>query len=182
MPPGTDFVSLGSAHPFPQELAVRNHPHVLFICTGNYYRSRFAEAVFNHHARRQAIPWRAFSRGLSLFLPQGALSPHVIVGLTRRGIALTNTTMDPTPLTEANLRRAAIRIALFESEHRPMVARLFPEWETKTTYWRIPDLDEVTPDEGLAMIEAEVVRLIEELQGRPEAVCPDTATAPRSTR
>ncbi len=25
---------------------------VLFVCTGNYYRSRFAEGLFNHHARR----------------------------------------------------------------------------------------------------------------------------------
>jgi len=36
---------------------------VLFLCTGNYYRSRHAEAVFNHHAERLGLGWRAVSRG-----------------------------------------------------------------------------------------------------------------------
>src|SRR3954453_5315436 len=39
---------------------------VLFLCTGNYYRSRHAEAVFNHHAAAAGLRWRATSRGLAL--------------------------------------------------------------------------------------------------------------------
>ncbi len=39
---------------------------VLFLCTGNYYRSRHAEAVFNHHAAAAGLGWRATSRGLAL--------------------------------------------------------------------------------------------------------------------
>jgi protein-tyrosine phosphatase len=39
---------------------------VLFLCTGNYYRSRFAEELFNHHAERCGIGWVAHSRGLAL--------------------------------------------------------------------------------------------------------------------
>lgn len=114
------------------------------------------------------MPWRAFSRGLALFLPQGALSPHVIVGLARRGITLTNTATGPIPLTESNLRRAAVRIALCEPEHRPLVVRLFPQWETEITYWRVPDLGEMAPEEATAAIEAEVLRLVEELTQEPE--------------
>ena len=41
---------------------------VLFVCTGNYYRSRFAEAVFNHLAAARGLPWRAVSRGLAVHL------------------------------------------------------------------------------------------------------------------
>ncbi|MFX7063749.1 hypothetical protein ABTH87_19020, partial [Acinetobacter baumannii] len=36
---------------------------ILFLCTGNYYRSRYAEEIFNHAARRKGLRWRAFSRG-----------------------------------------------------------------------------------------------------------------------
>ena len=34
---------------------------VLFLCTGNYYRSRYAEELFNHLARGENLPWRASS-------------------------------------------------------------------------------------------------------------------------
>jgi protein-tyrosine-phosphatase len=34
---------------------------VLFLCTGNYYRSRYAEELFNHLARAEGLGWRAFS-------------------------------------------------------------------------------------------------------------------------
>jgi protein-tyrosine phosphatase len=36
---------------------------VLFLCTGNYYRSRYAEELFNHIARAEGLGWRAFSCG-----------------------------------------------------------------------------------------------------------------------
>ena len=39
---------------------------VLFLCTGNYYRSRFAGHVFNDRARKGGIAWLADSRGLAL--------------------------------------------------------------------------------------------------------------------
>jgi protein-tyrosine-phosphatase len=35
---------------------------VLFLCTGNYYRSRFAEELFNHHADRAGLNWIAQRR------------------------------------------------------------------------------------------------------------------------
>src|SRR5262245_59358254 len=36
---------------------------ILFLCTGNYYRSRYAEEIFNHIAEQRGLAWRAFSRG-----------------------------------------------------------------------------------------------------------------------
>jgi hypothetical protein len=38
---------------------------VLFLCTGNYYRSRYAEELFNHRAKLESLQWRAFSRGVA---------------------------------------------------------------------------------------------------------------------
>ena len=39
---------------------------ILFLCTGNYYRSRFAEVMFNSVAAKMSLPWKATSRGLAL--------------------------------------------------------------------------------------------------------------------
>ena len=44
----------------------RQENTVLFLCTGNYYRSRFAEVLFNSVAGKMGLPWRASSRGLAL--------------------------------------------------------------------------------------------------------------------
>src|SRR5437763_15456417 len=44
----------------------RSQKSVLFLCTGNYYRSRFAESLFNSVAGKMGLPWRASSRGLAL--------------------------------------------------------------------------------------------------------------------
>ena len=44
----------------------RHEKTVLFLCTGNYYRSRFAEVLFNSVAGKMGLPWRASSRGLAL--------------------------------------------------------------------------------------------------------------------
>jgi protein-tyrosine phosphatase len=47
-------------------VAQRTERTVRFLCTGNYYRSRFAEALFISVAVRMGLPWRASSRGLAL--------------------------------------------------------------------------------------------------------------------
>jgi Low molecular weight phosphotyrosine protein phosphatase len=39
---------------------------ILFLCTGNSYRSRFAEVLFNSVAGKMGLPWQASSRGLAL--------------------------------------------------------------------------------------------------------------------
>jgi protein-tyrosine-phosphatase len=47
-------------------MAKRSEGTILFLCTGNYYRSRFAEVLFNSVADKMGLPWRAASRGLAL--------------------------------------------------------------------------------------------------------------------
>src|SRR6266567_161348 len=44
----------------------RHQRTVLFLCTGNYYRSRFAEVLFNSVAGKMGLAWQASSRGLAL--------------------------------------------------------------------------------------------------------------------
>ncbi len=139
--------------------------HVMFICSGNYYRSRFAEAVFNHHAGERDLEWRAFSRGLATHLVAdlGKLSIHTRFALDARGIALAHTGERPTPLTVADLERTEKPIALKEAEHRAMMREQFRDWENRIEYWHVHDLDGATPEEALPEIEEKVLRLVDEL-------------------
>src|SRR5262249_5823443 len=62
---------------------------VLFLCTGNYYRSRFAEELFNHHALRAGLSWVARSRALAIecgINNVGPLSPFALKALEKRGL------------------------------------------------------------------------------------------------
>jgi protein-tyrosine phosphatase len=43
--------------------------------------------------------------------------------------------------------------ALKESEHRAMIADLFPSWEDLEEYWHIHDLDCAEPEQALPVLE-----------------------------
>ena len=138
---------------------------VLFICTGNYYRSRFAEALFNHAAERRGLAWRAFSRGLATHLVDGAgeISTHTRFALLARDIPLRYTGARPTSLALADLTRAARVIALKEAEHRGLMRAQFPQWENRIAYWHVHDLDAASPDTAVPEIETLTRRLLDEI-------------------
>ena len=139
---------------------------VLFLCTGNYYRSRFAEILFNALAAQRRLDWRALSRGLKIGWPGnvGPLSPHTRSRLEEMGIDCATMNNLPVELSADDLSAAQVVIALKEDEHRAMLAESFPAWENRVTYWHVHDLDGATPTEALKEIEDLVTQLIESLK------------------
>ena len=135
--------------------------NVLFICTGNLFRSRFAEAVFNHHAKLRKLGLRAFSRGLDTGNAKGKLSLHTKRGLKERGIKQGNTAPNRAQLKKADLLAADYIVALDDSEHRRMIAEQFPEWAGAVAYWNVPDVAVAKPERVLPVIEREVIALID---------------------
>ena len=141
---------------------------VLFICTGNYYRSRFAEALFNHAARRDGLAWSAFSRGLAIHLVEGDLSPHTEIALRERGIARHETGQTRISLAASDLAEASLIIALKRDEHLPLMLEHFPDWADRITYWSVHDVDQATPEDALGEIENLVKHLVHQLRSAEE--------------
>ncbi len=66
----------------------RRESTVLFLCTGNHCRSRFAEVLFISVAGRMGQPWRA-SRGLALergVNNVGPMAVEAVQALVARGL------------------------------------------------------------------------------------------------
>lgn len=142
-------------------------PFTLFICTGNFYRSRHAEALFNWHTQRMGHPARAFSRGLltSLVADEPTrLSTATAARLRELGIPLDHTSLEPIQLRREDLERAHRTIALKRDEHHPMMLRSHPEWADRIDYWAVHDIDFIDPAQALPQIEAQVLELIQELR------------------
>lgn len=138
-------------------------PAVLFICTGNFYRSRHAEAVFNWRARGLGLAARAFSRGLltSMVAEEPTrLSPSTAARLATLGIPVSLTAPAPLQLTEDDLRRAHRAVALRREEHRSLMSLHHPEWVDRVDYWDVRDIDELGPEHALPRIETEVEALL----------------------
>src|SRR5579871_4321487 len=116
-------------------MAQRSEKTVLFLCTGNYYRSRFAEVLFNSVAGKMGLPWRASSRGLALERSVNNVGPMAVEAIkaleamgVRAGDALTRT---PAQVTTDELARTDRIVALKQDEHLPLLQERFPAWVEK---------------------------------------------------
>jgi predicted translation initiation factor SUI1 len=134
---------------------------VLFLCTGNYYRSRLAECLFNSVAGRMRLPWGATSRGLALERgvnnvgPMAASAVQELHALGVRGEPLTRF---PVAVLVEDFEQAHWIVALKEAEHRPLLDERFPAWTDRVEYWHVEDAAGVSNE-----IEREVMDLIARL-------------------
>lgn len=146
-----------------------NVSSVLFLCTGNYYRSRYAEILFNALAQKANLPWVADSRGLApefgLF-HRDAISRWVVRALRERGIESPAFERHPLKATTEDLRRAQLVIALKEAEHRLLLSQRFMGWEDRVEYWHVDDIDAAPVSVALERIDREIEQLIDRLRQR----------------
>jgi protein-tyrosine phosphatase len=139
---------------------------VLFLCTGNYYRSRYAEEFFNHLAARSALDWEATSRALAIERLKknvGPIAPAAVAALIADQISPAGATRMPLPCTYGDLTAAEIIVAVKEAEHRELLAERFAGRENRVVYWHIHDIDTAHPDEALA----ELKQHVEDLAQKP---------------
>lgn len=145
-------------------MATRKYQTILFLCTGNYFRSRFAESLFNSVAVKMGLSWRATSKGLALERGTGNVGPmatEAIKALEALGVCIgEDCKRMPAPVTAADFTAADRVIALKQDEHLPLLQERFPELAAKVEFWHIDDDPAVLPE-----IEREVMNLVARMLG-----------------
>jgi protein-tyrosine phosphatase len=135
---------------------------ILFLCTGNYYRSRFAEILFNAVAGTKGLRWKASSRGLALergLHNIGPMSVSAIRALEALGVRLDDAVRrSPAAVAATDFARADRIVALKKDEHLPLLQERFPAWTEKVEFWHVDDAPEV-----LGLIEREVMDLVDRI-------------------
>ena len=140
---------------------------ILFLCTGNYYRSRFCEYFFNDLAIKEGTNWQATSRGLNVDPNSGnvgLMSADVIKALESFGIKLeTSSLRKPMQVQSEDLENVDKVVAVDEVAHRPLVKSKLPQWQKKIEYWRVKDLDENPTESPLLQLQEKINVLLREL-------------------
>jgi protein-tyrosine phosphatase len=150
--------------------ALTNRFTLLFLCTGNYYRSRFVELLFNHHATHAALSWRAGSRGIAIDLGvnnRGPISSGALSALRDRGIVPAEPLRFPRQVQDEDFRQARRIIALEENEHRPLLVQRFPHWLSRVEFWQVPDVPRAAVADGVALMSRHVGELVRVLANTP---------------
>ena len=153
-------------------------PHVnalLFLCSGNFYRSRFAEELFNALASSHGMPFEADSAGLNLNPNnKGPVSSLVLDRLESLNIKPLQANRFPRPAESFDLASAKVIVAMSHREHYSLVRKIFPTFVFRTKFWDVGDTDEMASAEAFAAMERQVGSLAEELQkGRTDLVRTD---------
>ena len=135
-------------------------PNVLFLCTGNYYRSRFCELYFNYLTKGKDL--HADSRGLWAYrkINEGFISPHTIQFMNEHNLPV-GPLRFPEQQEERHFAQCGRVIALDETEHRPMLQQMFPSWADKIEYWQVHDIDFTEPVVALKVLKTQVEGLVD---------------------
>ena len=145
-----------------------NDQRLLFLCTGNYYRSRFAEEYFNQRCDELGLSWNADSRGLAERMdafPEnfGPMSVHALRYLEVYGVTPRALRRYPLSARADDFERFARIIALSRREHAPMLEARFPSFMARVEFFDVEDVEVERPEIALPRLVHRLDRLIDSL-------------------
>lgn len=140
-----------------------------FVCSGNYYRSRLAEAYFNYISDLLKLNYIADSHGLAIHFADelaeehGEISPFSREKLEEIGVPTQYYIRDRKSLTSSAIDSSDINIAMDKDEHTPMLKEQFPERESKFKYFEIKDVFDWEPDKTISKTILQVEGIINQI-------------------
>lgn len=142
---------------------------VLFLCTGNFYRSRLAEELLHGYSIQQGLDLVSDSAGLGPIpnpINVGPIRFEVIDYLRSRGVKPHGTKRFPRKCKVADIEVSDVVIGMNEIEHRCMVEEQFPDIDLEhVQYWHVPDMEEDPDNIGPDLMDRNVRKLLRQLSG-----------------
>ena len=125
---------------------------ILFVCTGNLYRSKYAEACFNYLCMQNNVKnIRAFSRGLMVkdtkeydhgkFTFPLRLSKYAYEKMENRGIPIFLIGATNQGIDEYDCESASKIILMNRKEHLPIMEKKFPNYLDKVVCMGVGDVN-----------------------------------------
>lgn len=141
---------------------------ILFLCTGNYYRSRFSEEYFNAYAEQKKLDWVADSMGLQRdFTGNGNIGPiaeNTLNWLSELDIKAKNATRMPKHIYVENFSEFDRVIAVSADEHKPMLEEHFSvSIFENVEYFDVEDLHIEGPETAIPRLILHLDRLINDI-------------------
>jgi protein-tyrosine phosphatase len=116
---------------------------ILFLCLGNYFRSRYAEKLFNYLAAGSGVAASADSCGVRISpRNKGPLSIYTRAVLADdHKIEVQETERLPRKVEAEDMARASFVILTDAEQQLPYIEQLFgDQFNSKLVYWHIPDV------------------------------------------
>lgn len=137
---------------------------VLFVCTGNFYRSRFSEIYFRNLCENFNLNIEVFSVGFEVYKMsnKGPISKYTAEYLQELGIDFIKDRF-PIQLEKEHFHHYDRIIAMDEKEHKPMSQIYFPEFSDRLEYWRFEDIQFIDPYTVLPKLKARIDIFFDEL-------------------
>lgn len=139
--------------------------NILFVCTGNIFRSRFAEEVFNHLCKINGVDATAFSAGLQVGrYKQRKIYWPAMNELERLKIEPLRSNEESVHIDDIDVSIYDQIICMDEEEHKPMVRSNELLSGFTFQYWNIVDMPKVSSDISLPKCYKKVESLIDQLK------------------
>jgi protein-tyrosine phosphatase len=138
--------------------------NILFICTGNFYRSVFAEVYMNHLCSLLKLDSKSFSRGFDICAADtvadiyGEVSPYTIERLKLHSIEHNLENHKREMVCQKDIDYADMIVVLDKEEHTPFM-KSFDFSKKNLVYLEVKDIFDWTPKQTLDFIENECQKI-----------------------
>lgn len=138
---------------------------ILFLCTGNYYRSRFSEEYFNHFAKLRALNWVADSMGIQRsFVGNGNIGPisvNTLEKLKELNITPSGHERLPKNVMVEHFQQFDRVVAVSLDEHKPMLETIWDDDVlADVEYFDVEDLHIEGPETALPRLVRHLDKLL----------------------